>query len=613
MRQSFLSIFLIPVLLGLALLARLPLERARGALVYPYQLDNEEGYLLDEAVELSHGRNIYTSIRNPPYLVANYPPLFPLCWAALARIGRPSLEYGRMLCVSSLLGLGLALLLIALRAGRQLLCAAVCPLLFVATYECHNWAAYARVDLPALFLTLLGLTSFLAEDTRAARRLATAFFLLGALTKQTTLAAPLACAIFLLLRDWREGLRFLLVFLFWLAGATLLLTALTRGQYWLHTVVYNANTMDWGQLGVWLRHLVRFYRFYLAGMALGLGFLGYRLIVPFKEDDQEIVAGAEEPNPADESAPAEALAPTDQAAPSEQSDSFAASTPSTSPIPSTPSAPAPAPPPPDYTNAERLAVVAIYFALAALSIVSLAKAGAAENYLLEPLAAGAIFYCAVLGRALWESASSRRAWASRLFAALMIAAAVLHVWWLFCDNGAIARMMFSRSVPSAAQEERANELRLAVALANGPVLCEDPIFLILNGRRPPINPFILSQLAREGKWDETPFVRQLGQGEFSMVVTTEDVQNIHGDDINARYTTRMVEALRECYALYAEYRLGRDGQTYYVYRPRPGYSHYLDVAWSGAGFPACDAQSGVRGLDSQTGKPAPLTAASALP
>ena len=575
MRQSLLTILLIPILLFMGALGRLPVERALGALGYPYQLDNVEGYLLDEAVQLSRGRNVYAAIDEPPYLVANYPPLYQLLYAVFVDAAGPSLVFGRMICLSSLLGIALALMLICLRIGKQILPALLCPALFVATYECHNWAAYARVDLPALFLSFLGLTCFLAEASKAARRMAIVFFVLAAMTKQTTLAAPLACGLFLALSDRRQGARFVLAFVLWVGALTLLLGALTKGQYLRHTILYNTNAMHWAQLRqVWLPHLDRFYHYYLIGLILAFAFVSYRLIRPFRmplrPESEAPEAQPDGPShlptePEVEGPPTSSAAADDRV----NQDAGAGEAPAPAEEPSAKS------PASDFSTSQRLGLLAIYFVLAGLSIVTLAKAGSAENYLLEPLAAAALFFSCALGRALWESANGRRAWAATFFAALMLASAGLHCHWIYRHNGFVARLMFSRAVPTASQRDQADRLFLTVRQANGEVLCEDPIFVVLDGRRPPINPFILSQLAREGKWDESPFVAQIERRGFVLVVTTAD---INGGKIQERYTPRMVEALKRQYEIYETYDLGRDGQTYYVYRPRAGLTPHFDIA-----------------------------------
>ena len=72
----------------------------------------------------------------------------------------------------------------------------------------------------------------------------------------------------------------------------------------------------------------------------------------------------------------------------------------------------------------------------------------------------------------------------------------------------------------------------------------------------------LRELARQGRWDETPFLADLGRRRFALVVTAFDV--FSGDATNV-YTTGMLRALR---ANYRPDRIER-GVTwnYHLYRP----------------------------------------------
>lgn len=45
---------------------------------YPYQIDYGEGYLLNQAKIFSEGNWIYKDIDEPPFLISNYPPVYPL-------------------------------------------------------------------------------------------------------------------------------------------------------------------------------------------------------------------------------------------------------------------------------------------------------------------------------------------------------------------------------------------------------------------------------------------------------------------------------------------------------------------------------------------------------
>ncbi len=64
------------LLLAIAVLACLSLfvvDRWHAALVYPFQIDVSEGFILQQATALARGQTIYGPIDTPPYLVGNTP------------------------------------------------------------------------------------------------------------------------------------------------------------------------------------------------------------------------------------------------------------------------------------------------------------------------------------------------------------------------------------------------------------------------------------------------------------------------------------------------------------------------------------------------------------
>src|SRR5262245_55204546 len=65
------------IFLGVA--AALFLIHALLAVFFPYPLDYGEAPLIDQAMRLAAGENIYrANLSVPPYTVANYPPLYPI-------------------------------------------------------------------------------------------------------------------------------------------------------------------------------------------------------------------------------------------------------------------------------------------------------------------------------------------------------------------------------------------------------------------------------------------------------------------------------------------------------------------------------------------------------
>jgi hypothetical protein len=500
-------IFLLPALIILLIMSFWPLQRAILAQRFPYQLDYAEGYLAVEAWQVSRGETPYPPIHDYPYLVGNYPPVFILLQAPMFLIFGPSLFWGRLICLLCALGIAGLMVFIVRKNGGHWIPAVLAPLLFFNTYALHEWSGYARVDLPAIFFSLAGL-AILANQNLTGRhlRLALIFFLLGVYTKQIQIFAPLSAIIYLVLKDWKTGLRFTAWLLGLAAGFFILFTLATGGQYFYHTVLYNANVFSWWQVGVWLRHLALFYRFLLTTVLL----LGATKIW-------------------------------------------------------------------EYIGKARKGIVlppglfSLYAMAGAISIIAIGKVGAASNYLLECHVALGIFWgigISRLGRQM-NSNSGRILRMTLIF--LVIVLTNFHAGWLFH----LRPFLFNRPNPDKVVNAKCDEMLQIVRGHPDPILCEQPIFLLLAGKRVLFQPFIMSQLAREGKWNQAKFLEDVRRGKFSLIVTGQDVGQ---EGYFWQYTLEMRQAIREKYtsllldkpSLRHLMESPAGGIPYYIYVPRRG-------------------------------------------
>lgn len=424
---------------------------------YPYQLDREEGFILNQAVQLKAGATIYPDLKDYPYTVGNYPPVFPALYAVALGLGGSGIGAGRFLVIVFVVGIVLLMAGIVHQFTKRRDAALLAPLLFLVTYELNYWMPFARVDLPALFFSLLGFFLFCRTGTRWLVASAVAFAM-AVYTKQTQLAAPLACAAALAwARRWRDLglLSGVLVGVGAVAGFALL--AATGGEFWRHLVTYNKNEFDWGG---WLKILP-----HIARMSL-LPILAVLVLAP-----AVVATGRREESP-----------------------------PGVGPR-----------------------ALAVYFVLAVLSIVSIGKAGSDMNYLLEADALLALVAAVQVGRGLaWKSPA-------RWQAASLVAAAVLlfahGVYTTIPAGGPVpgTNSLIFRPRPTAEQRGIADQLLLIVDSAKGDVLSEDPTFLVL-ARKPVLyQPFIMTQLAREKKWDQSRFLEDIASQRFSLIITYQDL------------------------------------------------------------------------------------------
>ncbi|MGC8740987.1 MAG: hypothetical protein ACP5UB_05970 [Candidatus Sumerlaeaceae bacterium] len=506
-------------------------HRIAIALEHPHlQLDNEEGALLDQTLQLRRGHLPYRPLNDYPYSVGTYPPLYLIAAAMLTMPDAPSLYGGRLISAGALVVLWLAISVTAWRVSRSVLAALIAAGIFIATFEVYSWSPYFRVDMLALASTLLGISmalSFrLCTTTLAAGAVlfACAFF-----TKQTSVAAPLALAATLAFHQRQLAAKFLFFYGAAVAIPFLLLTMLTRGQFFVHTVLYNVNRMNWADLVVWAKHVWRFYPWLL-------GLLLAALALPQQEITQKREVAP--PPPTDKTS--DQLRSDDLASTLSGGERF---------VPSSPG----------QNIRDSLALLKLYFLFSLLNFFALAKSGSAENYLLEPLAAAAILVAVAFGHTLRAQASqnSRHLQVDGVLAILLLCHTVHIARW--------APVMFSSGKDPTAEDFRlASLVTQRLRSARGPVVSELAAYTVFAGKPVLFQPFIMSELARQHRWNETKFLRDIIDKRFSLIATTVDLTT---DAYTDAFTPAMRQAIREHYVCAERLESGRLWR-YYLFQPK---------------------------------------------
>lgn len=499
--RPYLAFILIPPLILMLFLSVFPFKRAIVSLVYPYQLDYAEGFLAVEAEQLASGQSIYQPVEEPPYLVGNYPPVYPLLQAPFFFLFGPSLLWGRLIVFLSTLGIMIMIGFIVWGNSRYIIMAILSPLLFWNTFALHEWIAYVRVDLPAICLGLAGLFMISLNDSRRNRMIALLLFSLSLYTKQIQFFAPLAACLYLIMKDWKSGLKFTGILAGIVLGIFIILTLLTRGEYFRHTVTYNANIFEWWQVLTWIRHVLRFHFFFVI---LFVMLLIFYTVGRFK----------------------------------------------------------------NKKDINSFDLYFIYAVLGLISVLAIGKVGAASNYLLEFYVSAAIFAGLIIGE--WIK-SIKRNHKNGLLLFLFYLSVVL----LFFHSVrllTVQRMLFSRPNPEKVALEKGDRLLEIIKGVEGEVYSEQPVFNLLSGKEVSFQPFIMSELAKEGKWNQEPFLKKLSHAEYSLIVTGQDIQK---EGFKWQYTEEMQQAIRQSYrSLYPEGSMWKrllehpaGGIPYYVYVP----------------------------------------------
>ena len=75
------------------------------ALLFPYPLDYGEAPLVNQAMQLNSGHPIYRqSLQEPPFTIANYPPVYVGILAFFELFFCPAFWYGRLISTLSVIG-----------------------------------------------------------------------------------------------------------------------------------------------------------------------------------------------------------------------------------------------------------------------------------------------------------------------------------------------------------------------------------------------------------------------------------------------------------------------------------------------------------------------------
>jgi hypothetical protein len=457
------SVFLL-IVLSLSVLVTLTYQAA--SIRHRFMADYAEAPLVDQALRLAEGQNIYRpAIATPPYTISNYPPLFIVVLAPLAKLFGPAFWQGRL--ISALCAWLAALFLgkIIYHHTRDRLAAWVTGMVFLACPYVVQWSSLVRVDFLAMALSVAALY-YLTQWPQSWKRFALGALLLTAaiFARQSyALAAPAAAVVWLLLRDWRRalllggvvgGLSFVLF-----VGLDLV----TRGGFYYNIVTANINEFSlqrlMGQLKI------------LSDTALILLLIGAASIF---------------------------LIPR---------------------------------------RSRTWPLVAPYLFGAGLASLTIGKIGSNTNYFLElcaalSLSAGALI---AFGR------TNQKAYIVRAIVLLCL----IYQTQVFLRTTLVKQVGSLRYWFNMYSDQVV--LSEIVAGTAGPVLADDGMgMIVLNGRHLVLQPFEVTQLARAGKWDQTPLIESIERREYPLIL----IHYYKGNDIHQeRWTKEMLDAIEKNYTV----------------------------------------------------------------
>jgi len=459
------------------------------ALRWPFGLDYGEGIVWQQANMMFTPR-AYAGIDSFPAIVFHYPPVYHVAARALAAVADLNmLVAGRAVSMGAALLTSVLIGAISARSAppdtarpAKYLAGAGAALVFFCFVPVTQWAHLMRVDMLANALSVAGFWLALKAWRRPGLILAAAVCFVGAVfTKQTALAAP--AAIFLMALWLRPRLAIALALACLALGLAVLgsLELLTGGGFLRHIAFYNINRLDLSGLD-WIAITVRSHQSIFIMALFSIIVRTYECLARHKFKVSGRLAA-------------------------------------------------------DSGDVAWIGLI-FYFITSTLLLGTIAKSGSNVNYLLEWL----IVIAMLVGGGLAQVAqsafnplaeSSVFARVANLMAPLMLAAGAMHT----ASSNFTSMIPADRAPALAALSER---VRGAVK----PIISDDMVMLLQNGKEVVWEPAIFAELATTGVWVERPFVERILHKEFEMFIT----EGQRGDVLfDKRYIPPVADAMDAAY------------------------------------------------------------------
>jgi hypothetical protein len=225
-----------------------------------FELDYGEGIVMWQAAHVINLKAAYGDITHAPYIVFHYPPIYPLVSKLAAHWTHDLLIAGRTVSVISALLIGLIFgVQVFTCIPRRIpvsarLSGAFAAVVLVYSLSGVEWMRLMRVDLLGLAMTFGGLALFILGVRRARWQYAAfVLFCLALFTKQTLIAAPVACLIASYTYDRGRAWRLAATIVACSLAIMGFLWVATEGRILRHLFLYNENPLSVKNL----EHLMR--------------------------------------------------------------------------------------------------------------------------------------------------------------------------------------------------------------------------------------------------------------------------------------------------------------------------------------------------------------------
>jgi hypothetical protein len=441
---------------------------------YPYQVGYGEGFILNQANLLSQGRSIYQDINNYPYIVSNYPPVYPLLCALFIRILGMSFAIGRTISFIATILIGFLIYIIIKEHSQQektlsKKSALIGALFFFASPYIYKYYPLIRVDALALLFSLIGLYFVFKFKNSRYVYFAILFFILAFYAKQIFIAAPIASTVYLIFKDTKKGIIFLVIYSLLAFVIFFIINNATGGQFYLHNIAYNANVFS---IFAAIRQYIEMMRVHPIIFLAAISLIVYSI---FNKESS---------------------------------------------------------------------LFSIYFIVSAITSLSIGKVGSNLNYFCELIGAT----CIMLGLFFLRFKINEKNNNIFVLAGFLLQL-VLFTHAPFLTYG------------TPTQNDLDDSKRVSEIIVNmpGPILSENSGLLLVNNKEILFQPFIFTQLAKQNLWNQKPFIKDIEEKKFSLVILTF---NTDYENYGEMFSDEVVNAIRYGYHLHQK--IG----NYYIYRPK---------------------------------------------
>jgi hypothetical protein len=454
----------------------------------PFQVDYEEGNILNALARITHGLTPYPDPHAIPNILNPYGPVAYYLLAIPVKLFGVSFLWPRLVIVASVVAICVFVALTIARLTGSALTGVVFGAIYGTLPVVESWSAVLRVDFLALALSAAGvyvfcrgvaglategteeknqqesfrLSSSVSSVANLSLLASAALFVAALLVKYTYIAAPLACALWLITRkQWRQAARFAATVAAMCAVALAIATAATRGDIFTHLFLTHSDPFSWSVYLLRLTDVMARHRVLVALAAV--------LLIP------------------------------------------------------------------DLLR-RRISLPALWLAMATLTAVTAGKLGSNWNHFLEWPAA--LCLCAGLG---WEKMSRTRPRALALVMAVVITA------WLCIFLWRERSLPFD---PYATVEDCDRVYALVKQYPGDRVLSENVGALVLAGKTVWVsNPFVYSQRVMRGGWPDAGLERMVRKREFDLIVAQWNYPMYPNfmSDGGERFSSGVVKAIVENY------------------------------------------------------------------